>query len=84
MKTNGSLRLPAAVRHVIETLNQQHYEAFLVGGCVRDWLLGCSVHDYDITTNALPQQISAIFSGQCRVIPTGIRHGTLTLRFDAD
>ena len=83
MKTNGSLRLPAAVRHVIETLNQQHYEAFLVGGCVRDWLLGRSVHDYDITTNALPQQISAIFSGQCRVIPTGIRHGTLTLRFDA-
>lgn len=73
------LTLPQEVEWVLRRLNQAGYEAFLVGGCVRDFLLGKAAHDYDITTNAVPNEIERVFDGRCRILKTGERHGTLTL-----
>lgn len=64
---------------ILKTLNAAGFEAYYVGGCVRDRLLGRRVHDWDITTSALPQQVMALFS---HCIPTGIRHGTVTVLLD--
>ncbi len=66
---------------VLSQLEAAGYEAFYVGGCVRDHLMGKEAHDCDLTTSALPQEVAAVFAG-CRVIETGIRHGTLTLMLD--
>lgn len=52
-----------------------------MGGCVRDTLLGLTPDDWDITTNALPSQTTAVF-GDCRVIETGLQHGTITVRYE--
>jgi len=68
--------VPAAVLAVLTKLKTQNFEAFLVGGCVRDALLGKTPKDFDIATNALPEQVVAAFE---RVIPTGIEHGTVTV-----
>ena len=73
--------LPQEALQVIETLNAHHFDAFFVGGCVRALLLGHEVHDYDITTNAQPAQVIEIFSNICKVLLTGIKHGTVTLCF---
>lgn len=67
---------PKDVQYIIDTLNENNYEAFLVGGCVRDILLETKPKDYDITTNALPEQVMALFS---KTIPTGLKHGTITV-----
>ena len=56
------------------------YDAYLVGGCVRDFLLLCEPSDYDITTSALPEETMATFEGD-RVIPTGLKHGTVTVLY---
>ncbi|MBA4602576.1 CCA tRNA nucleotidyltransferase [Thermoactinomyces mirandus] len=69
------LRKMAALK-VMEILEDQGYQAYLVGGCVRDECLGRSPQDYDVTTNAVPEQVMAIFE---KVIPTGLRHGTVTV-----
>lgn len=82
MKNPFELPLPQGVRRVITELNKHHFDAFLVGGCVRDSLLHRSVHDYDITTNALPTQVIEVFSSICPIIKHAIRHGTLTLLLD--
>lgn len=63
---------------IIEKLRACGYEAYFVGGCVRDILLGRQVHDWDITTSALPEQVMQCFE-DCA--PTGISHGTVTVRF---
>lgn len=68
--------LPQSVRKTLETLENCGFEAYLVGGCVRDKLMGQSVHDYDITTNARPDEIIAAFPGNEKVTD-GIRHGTV-------
>jgi tRNA nucleotidyltransferase (CCA-adding enzyme) len=62
----------------MERLSAAGYESFLVGGCVRDSLLGEEPKDYDVATNALPEQMKAVFS-DFRLVETGIRHGTLTV-----
>lgn len=62
---------------LIEQLELNGYEAFFVGGCVRDWLLDRSVHDIDICTNAHPCDVSRIFPQH---IPTGLKHGTLSVK----
>lgn len=62
----------------MKTLASSGYEAYLVGGCVRDMIMKRPVHDHDIATNALPNEMIHIFSG-FRVIPTGIEHGTVTV-----
>lgn len=64
---------------IIQTLRKNGYEAYYVGGCVRDTLLGRQVHDWDITTSALPEQTMACFA---HVEPTGLRHGTITVFLD--
>lgn len=75
------LTLPAAVLAALRALRSAGFAAWVVGGCVRDALLGKTPDDYDITTDALPEQVEAVFSG-CRVIETGRRHGTVTVLAD--
>lgn len=65
-------------QRALEILEAAGYEAYLVGGCVRDLLAGEIPHDYDLATNALPEAVKEVFSF-CRVIDTGIRHGTVTV-----
>ena len=63
---------------VITELEKNGFDAFAVGGCVRDYLMGVPVNDYDITTNASTDEIKAVFSA-CKTIDTGIKHGTVTV-----
>ena len=70
--------LPRDVAFLIQELESAGFEAWTVGGCVRDSLLGLSPHDWDVCTNARPEQTLCVFSGR-RVIETGIRHGTVTV-----
>lgn len=72
------IRFPAPVLAALTALEEAGYEAYLVGGCVRDLLRGKEPNDYDLTTNALPEAVAKVFS-HCRVIETGIRHGTVTV-----
>ncbi len=71
---------PTEVKVVLRRLEAAGYEAYAVGGCVRDLLLGKTPEDYDITTAARPEQVAALFDGFCT--PTGLRHGTVTVRQD--
>lgn len=72
------MMIPKEVLFLMEALERGGYEAYLVGGCVRDRQMGIAPHDYDITTSASPLQMKAVFEGM-RVIETGIAHGTLTV-----
>ena len=63
---------------VLSELVNHGFEAYMVGGCVRDSIMGREYNDIDITTNALPQQIMEVFSSY-KVVPTGIKHGTVTV-----
>lgn len=76
-----TLTLPSYVAIALEKLNNYGYEAYVVGGCVRDTLMGREPNDWDITTNALPEQIISAFADR-RVIPTGLQHGTVTVLID--
>ena len=71
--------IPGYVRTVLERLVQSGFEAYAVGGCVRDTLLGLTPDDWDVTTSALPQETAGVFAG-FHVIETGLKHGTLTVR----
>lgn len=73
------MRLPDSVEKIIHILETAGYEAYAVGGCVRDALLGLTPDDWDITTSAEPEEVKALFS---RTIDTGIKHGTVTVRFN--
>ena len=73
--------LPHDVVLLIRELEAAGFEAWAVGGCVRDSLLGLIPHDWDICTNARPEQTLSVFSGR-RVIETGIRHGTVTVMLE--
>lgn len=70
------IRIPEKVSEIIHELNQNGYEAFAVGGCVRDSILGKLPQDWDITTSAKPHEVKRIFR---RTIDTGIEHGTVTV-----
>jgi len=70
------IRLPEAVSALMAALEQAGYEAWAVGGCVRDSLIGAVPHDWDLTTSALPAQVTALFP---QAIPTGLAHGTVTV-----
>ena len=72
------ITLPLPVARALSVLEACGYEAYTVGGCVRDSLLGRIPNDWDITTNATPEQMKACFA-DFRVIETGIQHGTLTV-----
>jgi len=73
------MQLPGSVEKIIHTLEQAGHEAYAVGGCVRDALLGLEPDDWDITTSAEPEEVKALFH---RTIDTGIKHGTVTVRMD--
>ena len=70
--------IPAEVLNLIAILESRGYEAYLVGGCVRDLLRGVPPHDWDMTTSATPEQMKECFA-EFRTIETGIKHGTLTV-----
>ena len=71
-----AMTLPEKVNHIIHSLTDAGFEAYAVGGCVRDMLLGREPKDYDITTSARPEEVKKIFR---RTIDTGIKHGTVTV-----
>lgn len=75
------MHIPYPVLQILQTLNQSSYEAYLVGGCVRDALMGAIPHDWDITTNATPEQVIHCFH-RYRVVETGLQHGTVTVVID--
>ena len=70
------LFLPSDTEYIIETLQKNGYEAFAVGGCLRDMLNGDTPHDFDITTSAEPETVMSLFE---KTVPTGIKHGTVTV-----
>ena len=72
--------LPREVLEILRRLNERGYEAYAVGGCVRDQLLGRTPDDWDLTTSARPEQVMELFAPHC--IPTGLQHGTVTVRQD--
>lgn len=75
-KKEIEIQIPKQAQEIIEKLNQHGYEAYVVGGCVRDCLLGRIPGDWDITTSAKPEEVKSIFG---RTIDTGIQHGTVTI-----
>lgn len=68
--------IPKEVEFIINEFYKKNYEAFMVGGCVRDSLLNKNPKDYDITTSAKPEETLSLFK---KTIPTGIKHGTITV-----
>ena len=70
--------IPAPVLFALDRLHKAGYHAYVVGGCVRDFLMGRTPGDYDVTTSAKPEQTLEVFS-DCRVVETGLQHGTVTL-----
>ena len=75
--------IPSGAEQILRTLNDAGFEAYLVGGCVRDLLRGVEPHDWDLCTSALPEQTEACFAGR-RVIETGLKHGTVTVLADGE
>ena len=73
--------IPEQVQAALRLLTEAGFEAYIVGGCVRDYLLGRTPHDYDITTNALPEQTQSVFSDY-KCIDVGIQHGTVAVIID--
>ena len=70
--------LPVPVIFAIHRLSTFGFEAYVVGGAVRDLLRGETPHDYDIATSATPEEMKRVFDGY-RTVETGIKHGTLTV-----
>lgn len=76
MLTQYNEQIPKEAICIIDTIEKAGYEAYIVGGCVRDLLMGRTPHDWDITTSAKPEQIKEVFK---RTYDTGIKHGTVTV-----
>ncbi len=75
------MKLPTQAEIIINKLEKAGFEAFAVGGCVRDTLMGRTPGDWDICTSALPSQVEKVFEEE-RVVETGLKHGTVTLVLD--
>ena len=76
LENKKKIEIPSGAAHILRVLESRGYEAYVVGGCVRDSLLGRTPNDWDITTSALPQQVKALFP---RTVDTGLKHGTVTI-----
>ena len=76
MFSSKNVKIPETLKKVAEIFNRNGYSVYLVGGAVRDMIMGKGVHDYDLATDATPEQVMNIFH---KVIPTGIQHGTVTV-----
>ena len=81
MDKTVKIRIPAGAEQILHRLEEKGFEAYVVGGCVRDSLLGREPHDWDITTSATPQQVKKIFQ---RTVDTGLKHGTVTVLLDRE
>jgi len=77
------INIPSQVNIVLNSLENAGYEAYIVGGCVRDSLMGIQPKDYDVTTSALPEETKEVFRDY-HVIETGIKHGTVTVMVDKE
>ncbi|MBQ5389633.1 MAG: HD domain-containing protein [Clostridia bacterium] len=75
-----NITIPSGAAIILDTLCDHGFEAYVVGGCVRDSLLGLEPNDWDICTSATPEEVIEIFSGY-RIIETGLKHGTVTLMY---
>ena len=73
-------KLSAGAEFVIRRLHDAGFQAYVVGGCVRDTLLGREPKDWDVCTNALPRELQRVFA-DCHVVETGLQHGTLTVMY---
>lgn len=78
---NCDIRLPEKVNRIITVLQHAGYEAYAVGGCVRDSILGREPGDWDITTSAMPEETKSLFE---KTFDTGIEHGTVTVLLDCE
>ncbi|WP_297639009.1 CCA tRNA nucleotidyltransferase [uncultured Clostridium sp.] len=76
-----NFNIPKKVDFIINTFYENGFEAFLVGGCIRDFLLGADPKDYDIATSATPEETISLFE---KTIPTGLQHGTVTVLIDSE
>lgn len=76
-----TIQMPEKVNYIIQTIQDAGFEAYAVGGCVRDSILGRIPDDWDITTSANPQQVKELFR---RTIDTGLQHGTVTVMLDKE
>ena len=74
-----TIPMDAGAAELLHALHAAGHAAYVVGGCVRDSLLGLTPHDWDLCTSALPQQVMELFGAQ-RCIPTGLQHGTVTVK----
>ena len=81
-----NIKIPQEINFILERLNEAGYEACIVGGCVRDMLMGREPHDFDVTTSARPEQVRETFEDlllpdgrKAKVFDTGIKHGTVTV-----
>ena len=75
------IAIPGKAQYIIDTLTSAGYEAYVVGGCVRDSIMGREPQDWDITTSAKPEQVKALFP---RTVDTGLQHGTVTVMRDKE
>lgn len=76
-----NIKIPLGASTILDTLGKQGFEAYVVGGCVRDSLLWLTPKDWDICTAATPQEVESCFDGY-RIIETGLKHGTVTVVMD--
>ena len=79
--TNMKLTIPSNAEKILHILEENGYEAYVVGGCVRDSILGRNPNDWDITTSASPLQVKELFP---RTVDTGLQHGTVTVLMDKE
>jgi len=77
----NSIQIPPRAARILSTLREAGHEAYIVGGCVRDSLLGRVPGDWDITTSAKPEEVKALFR---RTVDTGIQHGTVTVMLGSE
>ena len=81
MQNTTMIELPERVKEILDTIMEAGYEAYAVGGCIRDSILGRKPNDWDITTSASPYEIKELFR---RTVDTGIQHGTVTVMMDKE
>lgn len=73
------IKIPHGAENILKKLHDNGYEAYVVGGCVRDSLLGLIPNDWDICTSSSPEKVEEILSElDCRIVETGLKHGTVT------
>ena len=83
LKMNFNINIPTNANTLIHLLQKSGYSAYIVGGCVRDSILGHNPNDWDICTSATPNEMLNIFKDY-QIIETGLKHGTITVLINAD